>query len=170
MFFHSLSSLRECSWPCLCRYHPTTQLTPLLMRCHRWLSYSISIGVVVWLFVFTVELAGSYLRHVPCKFWKVCLGVSIFHRSIMEGNWPALDVVHASLITDLFADWACSSCIVGSQQQWYGYSYEKSWWSHRARWRCRYLFVQAVMMVVFAGCNYVDCWTNAHLLSSSRAC
>ena len=32
----------------------------------------------------SVELAGSYLGHVPCKFWKVCLGLSIFHRSIME--------------------------------------------------------------------------------------
>ena len=25
-----------------------------------------------------------------------------------------------------------------SQQQWYGYSYEKSWWLYRARWRCRH--------------------------------
>jgi hypothetical protein len=23
----------------------------------------------------SVELAGSYLGHVPCKFWKVCLGL-----------------------------------------------------------------------------------------------
>ena len=23
----------------------------------------------------SVELAGSYLEHVPCKFWKVCLGL-----------------------------------------------------------------------------------------------
>ena len=28
--------------------------------------------------VFAVELAGSYLGHVPCKFWKVCIGLSIF--------------------------------------------------------------------------------------------
>ena len=81
MFFHSLSSLRECSQPCLCRYHPIAQLTPLLLRCHRWCS---------------------------------------------------------PRIIDLFAFWACSSCIVRSQQQWYGYSYEKSWWSYHARWRCRY--------------------------------
>jgi len=72
----------------------------------RWLCYSMCIGEVVWSFMFAVELAGSYLGHVPCKFWKVCIGLSIFHRSIMEGNWPALDVVHASVITDLFAYWA----------------------------------------------------------------
>ena len=108
----------------------------------RWLCYSMCIGEVVWSFMFAVELAGSYLGHVPCKFWKVCIGLSIFHRSIMEGNWPALDVVHASVITDLFAYWACSFCIVGSQQQWYGCSYEKSLWSYRARWRCRYLYQQ----------------------------
>ena len=32
----------------------------------------------------SVELEGSYLGHVPCRFWKVCLGLNIFHRSIME--------------------------------------------------------------------------------------
>jgi hypothetical protein len=34
-----------------------------------------------------------------------------------------------------------------SQQQGYGCSYEKSWWSYRARWHCRYL--PAIMMVLF---------------------
>ena len=28
LFFHSLSSLRECSRTCLCHYHPTAQLAP----------------------------------------------------------------------------------------------------------------------------------------------
>ena len=119
----------------------------------------------------SVELAGSFLGHVPCKFWKVCLGLGIFHRSIMEGNWPALDVVHASVITDLgclLSGLAVSACRNPSiSDQWYGCSYEKSWWSYRARWRCRYL--PAFMMVV-AGCHCVDfCWANAHLLSSSGA-
>ena len=45
--------------------------------------YSICIGEVVWLFMFCWT-CRFILGHVPCKFWKVCLGLSIFHRSIME--------------------------------------------------------------------------------------
>ena len=145
--------------PLLVSSNATAQLAPWLLRCHRWLSYSISIGVVVLSFMFTFEIAGSYLGHVPCNFWKVCLGLSIFHRSIMEGNWSALDVVHASVITDFFAYWACSSCIVGTQQQWYGYSHEKSWWSYRARWSC---LLVATMWTSFE--PMLICWVPLELI------
>ena len=82
LFFHRYPSGYECS-----------QANPGIIQLRnapwppeesrRWLSYSICIGEVVWSFMFAVELAGSYLGHVPCKFWKVGLGLSIFHRSVM---------------------------------------------------------------------------------------
>ena len=52
-------------------------------ECRRWLCYSICIGEVVWLFMFCWTYR-FILRACPYKFWKVCLGLSIFHRSIME--------------------------------------------------------------------------------------
>ncbi len=36
------------------------QLHHGFLRCRRWLCYSICIGVVVWSFMFAVELAGAY--------------------------------------------------------------------------------------------------------------
>ena len=90
LFFHRYPSGYECS-----------QANPGIIQLRnapwppeesrRWLSYSICIGEVVWSFMFAVELAGSYLGHVPCKFWKVGLGLSIFHRSVMgeiDLLWP----------------------------------------------------------------------------------
>ena len=69
----------------LCWYHPTAQLHHGFPEDSlRWLGYSICIGEL-FDYSCSVELAGSYLGHVPCKFWKVCLGLSIFHRSIRRG-------------------------------------------------------------------------------------
>ena len=124
----------------------------------------------------SVELAGSYLGHVPCKFWKVCLGLKYLPQINYGGKLTCFGCsprigyhwfVYCLLRVLLFAGLRVSA-IVGSQQQWYGCSYEKSLWSYRARWRCRYFTGNYDGRI--AGCHYVDfCWTNAHLLSSSGA-
>ena len=52
------------------------------------------------------------LGHVPCKFWKVCLGLSTFHRSIME----EIDLLGCSPHIGYHwcvAWWACSALLLG---------------------------------------------------------
>ena len=78
---------------------------------HRWLCYSDCIGVVVWSFMFCWT-CRFILGHVPCKFWKVCLGLSIFHRSIMEET----DLLGCSPRIGYHwcvAWWACSALLLG---------------------------------------------------------
>ena len=119
-------------------YHPIAQLHHgFLKKAVGDFCYSICIGEVAWLFTFCWT-CRFILWSCPCKFWKVCLGLSIFHRSIMEGNWPAwmLSTHRLSLICLL--NGLAVSALSGSQQQWYGCPFEKSWWSYRARWCCRY--------------------------------
>ena len=104
----------------------------------RWLCYSICIGEVVWLFMFCWTYR-FILRACPYKFWKDCLGLSIFHRSIRE----EIDLLGCSPHIGYYwcvAWWACSALLFGVPcvQQWSGCSYEKSWWSYHARWRYRY--------------------------------
>ena len=83
----------------------------LLEEGRRWLCYSICIGEVVWLFMFCWT-CRFILGHVPCKFWKVCLGLSIFHRSIME----EIDLLGCSPRIGYHwcvAWWACSALLLG---------------------------------------------------------
>ena len=115
----STGTLQGTNVPRLPRVSSKLRNAPRLLRYHRWLCYSICIGEVVWSFMFAVELAGSYLGHVPCKFWKVCLGLSIFHRSIMGEIDLLLDVVGYHWFVLLKES---------HLQQWYGCSYEKSLW------------------------------------------
>ena len=58
----------------------------------------------------SVELAGSYLEHVPCKFWKVCLGLKYLPQINYGGKLTCLDVVHASVITDVLRDGLAVHC------------------------------------------------------------
>ena len=82
----------------------------------------------------SVEFAGSYYGHVPCKFRKVCLGLGIFQ------------INYGGKLT-------CFGCSPHISYHWFvcllgleflrcrnpssRCSYEKSWWSYRTRWRCR---------------------------------
>ena len=80
----------------------------------RWLRLLHCIGAVVWSFMFRFCWTCRCIqRHVPCKFWKVCLGLGIFHRSIMGeidllGCRPAHRLSLICLLIEL-----CSFCIVG---------------------------------------------------------
>ena len=65
----------ECSRTGLCRYHPTAQLHLGSLR-EPWVTLLLHLYWRGCLIIHvSVELAGSYLEHVPCKFWKVCLGL-----------------------------------------------------------------------------------------------
>ena len=82
------------------------------------------------------------LRACPYKFWKVCLGLSTFHRSVMGeidllGCSPRIGY-HWFVCYWMLCCRASGFCIIGSLQQWYGLSYEKSLWLYRARWHYRY--------------------------------
>jgi hypothetical protein len=85
----------------------------------RWLCYSICIGEVVWLFMFC-RTCRFIRRACPYKFWKVCLGLSVFHKPIIGGNWPAwmLSMHRLSLIC--LPNGLAVSAWTGSQQQWFG--------------------------------------------------
>ena len=66
----------ECSRTGLCRYHPTTQLHLGSQR-EPWVTLLLHLYWRGCLIIHVSgELAGSYLEHVPCKFWKVCLGLN----------------------------------------------------------------------------------------------
>ena len=88
LFFHRHPSGRW-MFPGQPWYHPTAQLhhgfprkavrdfvTPFVLE--RLFDYSCS-----------VEFAGSYYGHVPCKFRKVCLGLKYLPQINYGGNWPA---------------------------------------------------------------------------------
>ena len=124
-------------------YHPSAQLH--LRYISLW-CYTLVTLVMSWI--------DYSVQCWTCRFWKVCLGLSIFHRSIMEGNWPAWISKQVNFLP------GCSGyhwfvCLLGlqvllmleSQQQWYRCSCEKSWWWYCALWRCR--FSPAIIMVVF---------------------
>ena len=65
----------ECSRTGLCRYHPTAQLHLGSLR-EPWVTLLLHLYWRGCLIIHVSgELAGSYLEHVPCKFWKVCLGL-----------------------------------------------------------------------------------------------
>ena len=61
----------------------------------------------------SVELAGSYLGHVPCKFWKVCLGLEYLPQISYGGKLtcfgcsPRIGYHWYGLLVK----WACSFCM-----------------------------------------------------------
>ena len=70
----------ECSRTGLCRYHPTAQLHLGSLR-EPWVTLLLHLYWRGCLIIHVSgELAGSYLEHVPCKFWKVCLGLKYLPR------------------------------------------------------------------------------------------
>ena len=91
-------------------YHPTAQqhhgfprnavgdfVTPFVLE--KLFDYSCS-----------VEIAGSYYGHVPCKFRKVCLGLKYLPQINYGGKLTCLDVVHTSVITDVLRDGLAVHC------------------------------------------------------------
>ena len=58
----------ECSRTCLCRYHPTAQLHLGFLRRKPWVTLLLHLYWRLFDHSCSVELAGSYLEHVPCKF------------------------------------------------------------------------------------------------------
>ena len=85
-----------------------------------WLCYSICIGEVVLIIHVSVELAGSYLEHVPCKFWKVCLGLKYLPQINYGGKLTCLGCSPRIGYHwfGVLVKWACSFCVSGSQHQW----------------------------------------------------
>ena len=134
----------------------------LLEEGRRWLCYSICIGEVVWLFMFCWT-CRFILGHVPCKFWKVCLGLSIFHRSIME----EIDLLGCSPRIGYHwcvAWWACSALLLGCPVCSSDMDALMRSLGGRTVPDGAVGILPAFMMVV-AGCHYVEfCWANAHLL------
>ena len=110
----------ECSRTGLCRYHPTAQLHHGFPEDgRRWLGYSICIGEL-FDYSCSVELAGSYLGHVPCKFWKVCLGLKYLPQINYGGKLTCLGCSPRIGYHwfGVLVKWACSFCVSGSQHQW----------------------------------------------------
>ena len=111
LFFHRHPSGRR-MFPGQPWYHPTAQqhhgfprnavgdfVTPFVLE--KLFDYSC--------FCWTCRFI---LGHVPCKFWKVCLGLSIFLRSIME----EIDLLRCSPRIGYHwcvAWWACSALLLG---------------------------------------------------------
>ena len=85
----------------------------------RWLGYSICIGEL-FDYSCSVELAGSYLGHVPCKFWKVCLGLKYLPQINYGGKLTCLGCSPRIGYHwfGVLVRWACSFCVSGSQHQW----------------------------------------------------
>ena len=69
------------------RSHPTMQVHHGFLRSCRWLCYSICIGVVVWSFMFCWT-CRFILGACPLQILENLLGLSIFHRSIMDNIRP----------------------------------------------------------------------------------
>ena len=108
--------------------------------------------------LFDVELTGSYLGHVPCKFSKVCLGLKYLPQINYGGKLT------------------CFGCSPRIGYHWFvcllGLQFLHCWEPAAVIWILSWevLVVLPCQMVMFAGCHYVDFfWTNAHLLSSSGA-
>ena len=100
----------KCSRTGLCRYHPTAQLHLGSLR-EPWVTLLLHLYWRGCLIIHvSVELAGSYLEHVPCKFWKVCLGLKYLPQINYGGKLTCLDVVHASVITDVLRDGLAVHC------------------------------------------------------------
>ena len=100
----------ECSRTGLCRYHPTAQLHLGSLR-EPWVTLLLHLYWRGCLIIHVSgELAGSYLEHVPCKFWKVCLGLKYLPQINYGGKLTCLDVVHASVITDVLRDGLAVHC------------------------------------------------------------
>ena len=103
----------KCSPTGLCRYHPTAQLHHGFPEDgRRWLGYSICIGEL-FDYSCSVELAGSYLGHVPCKFWKVCLGLKYLPQINYGGKLTCLGCSPRIGYHwfGVLVKWACSFCM-----------------------------------------------------------
>ena len=147
-------------------YHPTAQLHHGFLR--KTVGDCVTPYVLESCLIIHVLLNLQVHRHVPCRFWKDCLGLNIFHRSIMGkltcfGCSPHIGYHWFGVLLK----WACSFCVSGSQHQC-----SVIWMLLWEVFGGRTVpdggggILQAIMMVV-AGCHYVDfCWANAHLLSS----
>ena len=101
LFFHRHPSGRR-MFPGQPWYHPTAQLHHGFLR--KAVGDYVTPFVLERLFDYScsVEFAGSYYRHVPCKFRKVCLGLKYLPQINYGGKLTCLDVVHTLVITDLF--------------------------------------------------------------------
>ena len=111
----------ECSRTGLCRYHPTAQLHLGSLR-EPWVTLLLHL---YWRGCFLIihvsgELAGSYLEHVPCKFWKVCLGLKYLPQINYGGKLTCLGCSPRIGYHwfGVLVKWACSFCVKESQHQW----------------------------------------------------
>ena len=118
LFFHRHPSGRR-MFPGQPWYHPTAQLHHGFLR--KAVGDFVTPFVLEKLFDYScsVEFAGSYYGHVPCKFRKVCLGLKYLPQINYGGNWPAWMASCASYHWfGVLVKWACSFCVSVSQHQW----------------------------------------------------
>ena len=117
----------ECFRTCLCRYHPTAQLHLGFLR-KPWVTLLLHL---YWSSCLIIHVLLNLQVHT----WACTLQVQeslsrIFHRSIMEeidllGCSPRISY-HWFVCYWMLCCRAKGFCIIGSLQQWYGCSYEKS--------------------------------------------